>query len=76
MALTSLLPQSLQELQPPVPGGPSSRPCPVRVRASLQGALRPTAALPPGPRCSTTYQKLECGEGPPLSGLDSIFSKN
>lgn len=38
MALESLLPLSLQDLQPPIPGGPSSCPCPFQISCQPAGA--------------------------------------
>lgn len=38
MALESLLPLSLQDLQPPIPAGPSSCPCPFQISCQPAGA--------------------------------------
>lgn len=38
MALESLLSLSLQDLQPPIPGGPSSCPCPFQISCQPAGA--------------------------------------
>lgn len=38
MSRKSLLPLSLQDLQPPIPGGPSSCPCPFQISCQPAGA--------------------------------------
>lgn len=39
------------------------------------GRSIPQGPCQPRPRCPTTCQKLRSGEGPPISGLDSIFPR-
>lgn len=72
-ALRSLLPLSLQDVQPPIPDGPSSCPCPFQI------SCQPAGASPSQRGCASHAQdapqraKSSEVEGPSIFGLDSIF---